>query len=299
MRKVVWVLDQELRDGHRPAARNRQFRRIRSGAIALVAACAGMSGLASAEQLDCIIEPEQMVVVAAPLIGVVETLNVERGDFVETGQIVATLLSSAEQAAVNLARARSENDAAVKGALARRDFNKRRVARGHELSRKGVVSDVELDEMESEVVVAESDLLQARENRAMASLELERAKAALDMRTIKSPLNGVVVEVMLSKGEYADPPQVMKLAQIDPLKIEAYAPVALLGRIKVGTKVQVRPEEPIGGEYEAEITVVDRVVDAASGTFGVRLRLPNPEKRVLAGLRCQIVFEPGELPAAE
>ena len=39
----------------------------------------------------------------------------------------------------------------------------------------------------------------------------------------------------------------------------------------------LRPEPPIGGTYAATVTAVDHVLDAASGTFGVRLALPNPE----------------------
>jgi hypothetical protein len=50
------------------------------------------------------------------------------------------------------------------------------------------------------------------------------------------------------------------------------------------------PEEPIGGVYEASVTVVDRVFDAASSTFGVRLDLPNLNFTLPAGLRCRIRF---------
>jgi len=42
--------------------------------------------------------------------------------------------------------------------------------------------------------------------------------------------------------------------------------------------------------YGAKVTVVDRVVDAASGTFGVRLELPNPNYRLPAGLKCKVPF---------
>jgi multidrug efflux pump subunit AcrA (membrane-fusion protein) len=41
---------------------------------------------------------------------------------------------------------------------------------------------------------------------------------------------------------------------------------------------------------EAKVTVVDRVVDAASGTFGVRLELPNPGYKLPAGLKCKTRF---------
>jgi multidrug efflux pump subunit AcrA (membrane-fusion protein) len=52
----------------------------------------------------------------------------------------------------------------------------------------------------------------------------------------------------------------------------------------------VRPETPVGGELEAKVMVVDSLIDAASGTFGVRLELPNPGRRIPAGLRCRIEF---------
>ena len=51
------------------------------------------------------------------------------------------------------------------------------------------------------------------------------------------------------------------------------------------------PEAPIGGQYTAEVKIVDRVIDAASGTFGVRLELPNPGYRLQAGLKCKVIFQ--------
>ena len=48
----------------------------------------------------------------------------------------------------------------------------------------------------------------------------------------------------------------------------------------------------VGGQYSAKVTVVDKLVDAASGTFGVRLELPNPGNQLPAGLKCRINFLP-------
>ena len=44
------------------------------------------------------------------------------------------------------------------------------------------------------------------------------------------------------------------------------------------------------GRSPATITVVDSVFDSASGTFGVRLDLPNRDKTVPAGVRCKVEF---------
>jgi membrane fusion protein (multidrug efflux system) len=60
----------------------------------------------------------------------------------------------------------------------------------------------------------------------------------------------------------------MKLAQSDPLSVEVIFPVSQLRFIKVAMRAKVIPEAPIGGQYIAEVKIVDRVIDAARGTFG-------------------------------
>jgi hypothetical protein len=66
-------------------------------------------------------------------------------------------------------------------------------------------------------------------------------------------------------------------------------PVKTLGSVKVGMKGLVKPEPPVGGMYTAKVIVVDRVVDAASGTFGVRPSCPirAPARRVEVQSRIQ------------
>jgi hypothetical protein len=46
----------------------------------------------------------------------------------------------------------------------------------------------------------------------------------------------------------------------------------------------------LGGHYSATVTAIDRVFDAASGTFGVRLTLRNPKEAVPGGIRCHVDF---------
>jgi multidrug efflux pump subunit AcrA (membrane-fusion protein) len=127
-------------------------------------------------------------------------------------------------------------------------------------------------------------------SKRLAELELQRAIAELELRTIRSPITGVVRERLLSKGEFAKQNPILRLAQIDPLRVEVFAPVSMLGEITVGMTAQVMPESPVKGTYSARVTIVDQVVDAASGTFGVRLELPNAEYRLPAGLKCKVRF---------
>jgi LysM repeat protein len=64
----------------------------------------------------------------------------------------------------------------------------------------------------------------------------------------------------------------------------------MLGSVKAGMDATVKPEAPISGFYTAKVKIVDKVVDAASGTFGVRLELPNPRYQLPPGLKCKVVF---------
>ena len=107
-----------------------------------------------------------------------------------------------------------------------------------------------------------------------------------------APSNGVVVDRLLVPGEYRnDQSPILTLAQINPLRVEVFVPTRYYGRIHVGIPGEVKPEPPVGGRYAAAVAVVDRVLDAASDTFGVRLELPNPELRLPAGIRCKVAFQ--------
>jgi RND family efflux transporter MFP subunit len=264
--------------------------RQRRTALALLGLLCLVASPSRGEDLDCLIQPWRDITLSAAIEGRVEEVLVERGDLVKRGDVVARLESSLERASVEAARARSEATGGIRSGEARLELAKSSFARQQTLQEQKVVSSKEVDEALATKRVAEAELQAAREDRRFAALELARAEALLERRTIRSPLDAVVVERILSEGEYADPPEILKLAQVDPLRVEVYAPLELIGRISVGMRAEVRPEEPVGGAHEATVVVVDRVVDAASATFGVRLELPNPDYALAAGLNCRVRF---------
>ena len=60
--------------------------------------------------------------------------------------------------------------------------------------------------------------------------------------------------------------------------------------IKIGQTVEVVPEAPFDTPRQATITVIDRVFDAATATFGIRMDLQNADLSLPAGLRCSLRF---------
>ncbi len=259
----------------------------------LIAAALVFAAVSHANEFDCLIEARQTVDIRSSVEAVIKSINVNRGDFVKKGDVLVTLESGAEQAALQLARSRSSMQGEMNAARARLELARKKWEQAQELYEQNFVAASARDEAVAEYKLATEQLRQAEENQTLAELEVKRSEEILALRTIRSPLSGVVVEKVLSPGEFAtsnikDP--ILRLAEIDPLNVEVIMPVSEYGRIKSGMKATVIPEKPIGGTHSATVEIVDRVVDAASGTFGVRLKLPNRKGRIPAGVKCRVRF---------
>jgi RND family efflux transporter MFP subunit len=248
---------------------------------------------AAAQEYDCLIEARQKLDIRSPVEGVIDAIHVQRGEQVKKGQLVATLFSGPERAGLELARSRAGMEGEIKSAEARLELTRKKYERADELLKKNFVSASARDEAEAEFRLASEQLRAARENRRLAELEVTRAEQVVQQREIRSPLSGIVVEVMLRPGELTASNQkdpIMKLIEIDPLHVELILPLSAFGKIKPGQRATVLPEAPVGGSHSARVEVVDQMFDAASGTFGVRLTLPNPQRRIPAGLKCKVRF---------
>jgi len=243
---------------------------------------------------DCVIEPHVTVDLSTAVDGIVEEALVDRGDVVRAGQVLVKLESGVEKSAVAQARLRVNQTSEMDLAQGRLIFARKKLERTMQLFQDNVISEFAKDEVELEVEVAELEVRQATELRERAELDLQRALEILKLRTIVSPIDGVVVERLVAKGEAIGEQQtvLLKLAQIDPLNVELIVPVEDFGPIHVGAVLTVRPGFPVDGSFAAKIDIVDPIIDASSGTFGVRAILPNPGLEIPAGLSCTASLDP-------
>jgi RND family efflux transporter MFP subunit len=266
--------------------------------VALAAALA--SSGARAASFECLVEPWQVVEIRSPVEGLIERITVQRGDAIKKGQLLVELQSAAERSAVDAARYRAGMEGRVASARNRLDYANKKLERVSGLIDQNFVTAQARDEAEAEKRSAESELQDALESRELARIEYRRAQDLLNLRSLQSPINGVVVERLLNVGDIAEAgtgrKAILKVAQTDPLRVEVLLPVQAFGKMRVGMVGQVAAEG-FSGRHAATVRVVDTVFDAASATFGVRLELPNPGGRLPAGLRCQVEFD--QMPALE
>ncbi len=264
---------------------------------ALVSAVLGWAGPALGLELpaaDCVVTPYATVDVSSAAPGVLESVEVDRSDQVEAGQVIARLASGVERTELEIARARAGMDTEVHLWEATLEFDRQNRERVTSLHNRQVVSAQDREKAERDAEVSGWKLRRARDVHELRQLELNRALEVLEQKTIRSPIGGVVARRFKSPGEYVEDHPVVRIVRLDPLRVEAILPMEQFGRIADGMAADVFLETGEGNSNRAIVEAVDRLGEAASGTFGVRLVLPNPGHRLPAGVKCSVQFLPLE-----
>lgn len=250
--------------------------------------------LAAGDGYPCLIEPYQRIELRSPAEAIIDKILVQRGSRVQQGQLLVQLDVGVEEAAMAAAKYRAVMEGRVLAARDKVDFAREKARRRDELVQKKYVSVQDRDDAFGELKLAEGELAAANDDRNLASLEERRLAQVMRQRQLRSPFAGVVTDRLQNPGELAQTGEnaraILKLAQTNPLRVEVVLPVSSFGKIRVRSRAEVMPEPPLSGRFEAIVQIVDPVVDSASGTFGVRLELPNPTGQVPAGVKCRVRF---------
>lgn len=259
--------------------------------IAITLAGVAANARADAQQpIGCLIQPERVAEVGSPVVGIVQSMLVDRGDMVRKGQIIAVLRNGVDLASLTVANSRAKAEADARAARANLAFSTQRLTRARDLHQQKFISNQALEQTVAETEVAQQKLAQAEEQQRIWANELDVAKARLSDRTIRSPFDGVIVERYISVGERVEDRPLVRVAKVNPLRIEVIMPSALFGSVAAGSVASITPSLAGSATVNAKVTLVDKILDAASGTFRVRLELPNPKASIPAGQRCKIDF---------
>lgn len=241
---------------------------------------------------SCMIEPEQAVEIRSSITGVVDKITVGRGDTVKKGQILVILNATVSQAAATSARQRAKAHAQINGARQKLALANVKAERMEQMYRQEFVSAQARDDAFNERNIAEAELKQAQENQRIAEADYRTSLAELKERTITSPFDGIVtaryadIGTVVSAADSKNP--ILRLVQIDRLKLTAILPFKYFQDIQTGDTVNVVPESPFNQPISITIAKKDQVVDAASGTFGIVAYIDNTQHKLPGGILCQI-----------
>jgi multidrug efflux pump subunit AcrA (membrane-fusion protein) len=261
------------------------------------------------EQPGFNIEPFQETPVYARITGYVQKWNVDIGDCVNEGQILALLHVpemevevQQKQAAVREAAAQVDQ---AKAAILTADAQLRRAQSQYErlsrVGKSGVLDQESIDETRLGFEAARASLVKAKADAATAEAHLEVAKAnrdyaqtMLQYAEIRAAYKGVVTQRNISAGDFVQPAAtgtprqpLFVLSQIDPVRVFVNIPGSDAPWVKDGDPVSLQVQGAGGEPLHGTITRNARALDPQSRTLRTEIDLPNPQGKLLPGMYVQ------------
>jgi len=229
----------------------------------------------------------ERIEISPRFLGVVKWIGVKKGDPVTNGQVVVLLDDAEYQARVNEAIGRRENARAT-AAQAELDF-----ARVSELLKTDIESKKSFDDARLQVDGSRA-ALKASEG------AYELAQTYLDWCTIRSPIDGVVLEKLVDPNELVVPqsfgggrgPSTALIAVADPkdLQVEIDVNEADLSKISLSQKCRVSPEAYPDKNYEGVVVEIAPEADRAKGTLQIKVQILKPDRFLTPQLSAKVEF---------
>ena len=245
----------------------RAFTAISFLALARGAACAPATASSAPLTVSSNLMVEHEVTVTTRVSGVIDSIQVERGEAVKKGQPLATL----DQREFRLDLRAAEETLAVSLA----DLNRFR-----ELRRLNLTSEAEFEQKAS--------------RHELALVELERAKLVIDRSVVRAPFDGIVVERYARVGEkflVEESKPLFKVMALEPLLARAFLPASGLQTVKTGDEVTVEVPDFPEARSSGHVSFISPVIDPGSGTVQVIVLVKRDPKKVLRpGMAVRLAF---------
>ncbi|WP_273504462.1 efflux RND transporter periplasmic adaptor subunit [Fulvimarina manganoxydans] len=248
--------------------------------------------------------------------GFIEQVFFQGGEQVSVGEQLFKIEDDQYQASLQSAQAQ------LAGAQAQRAEAERSLKRAQELIDSGTIPQAQLDQ-------AQASFESARASELQAEASVRQAQLNLDYTSIEAPIDGVISEAMITKGNFVSAASgtLAEIVQLDP--IWGSFPI---GENRLATWRRVRPDEatpegettavgaqdgsadpnpqavvdnyrlslrlPNSEEYQPEgaFAFVGNTVDPTTGTIEVRIRFPNPDGILLPNENVTLVAEERDPP---
>lgn len=208
------------------------------------------------------------VSVVAQTSGIVQAVNVAKGQSVKAGDTLCTLDQGARKLAVEQAQA------AVDQAQTAYTANQQLVQKG---------------------VAAPNTALAAEAALKGAQAQLENARLELERTVIKTDIDGVVNDPMTTAGAMLAMGQpCATVVQLDPMLFVASVPEAQIGYAREGLTAKVTTIT--GAKADGKVTFISSTADAATRSFPVEIEIPNPDLTIRDGVTADAIVNVGTSP---
>lgn len=228
--------------------------------------------------------PAEEALLASRASGIIAERRVDIGDKVKAGDVLLTI--EAPEVEQQLRRAR----AAIDQAQARLTLSQVTLERAENLVGQGHTSVQSVDERRAAKLGADADLV-------AAMAEVKRLEEVQSFQTVRAPFDGTIVARHVERGDKVSGEAsqqggyLLRIARLDPLRIEIDIPQSSSLMVKTGAPAKVAFAEVPDGNFTARVARVAGLIEQASSTMRAELLMPNPDGRIPAGLNGQVMIE--------
>ena len=237
--------------------------------------------------------------------GRVEKIFAQEGDRLHEGQMIAQLEAPELRARRELAAA--QIDTAIRDAdaqSAQLEFLRSDAKRQQDLLKRKVVSPNDAERADSAAKTQEKNVEAAQMKIIQARAQLSDIDAQLKEMQVVAPAESILEVLNVKTGDILIPPfnqEVATLLLPQHLWVRVYVPEPWLGKIKIGDQVRVQVDSFPGKDFPGVVEQVNRqaeftprnvqtVEDRIRQVFGVKIRLPNNDDRLRAGMAADVYF---------
>ena len=189
-----------------------------------------------------VLYPSKLVSVGAQVSGMIDKMDVEVGDYIKEGDLIAQIDNLAQQNALKEAQASLKSiNAQYVAKQAQIKAAEAEFIRKKNMLKDGATSQAEYDEAESTLAVYRAELDQLSAEKEKAVISVDDAKLDLSYTTISSPMDGTVIYVSVEEGQTVNTnqstPSIIELAQLDVMTVKAQVSEADIIHVHPGQEV--------------------------------------------------------------
>jgi len=229
----------------------------------------------------------ERIEISPRFMGMVKWIGVKKGDTVTNGQVVVLLDDTEPAARLRESEGRVAN---ARASVAKAELDFTRVSK---LAETDIESKQALDDARVRVDSAKASLMETQG-------ALDVARTYVDWCTIRSPIEGVVLEKLVNPNELVTPqsfggtrgPSTALLAVADPkdLQVEIDMNEADLAKVSLNQKCRVSPEAFPDKIYEGIVAEIAPEANRAKGTLQIKVQIREPDKFLTPELSAKVEF---------
>ena len=262
------------------------------------------------------LNPDESVNVSSEVAGRISAINVDFGQNVRKGAVIAELdkqeyqiqldrsRAALAQALAKLGLSPGQEDTppsstpAMRQAQAQLDDAKFKYESAAKLVKSGDISQERFTELEKAYRAREAGFEMMRDDMRTVLAQAESLRSDVRMAqkhlndtTIRAPFDGAVMQKMVSPGQYMkENTPIVMLVKTNPLRLRAELPESAAADVHIGTSLTFTTDGIAGREFHAVVRELNPSLDAKSRSLTVEARITESDARLRPGMFVQVLL---------